>query len=421
MMKKVLALFTAVVICGAAFCGCAEKKNENEGSDSSTSASDAGSAAEESKADAAGSAGTESQAESAAPAEPGLTIDGQKMDTNGLVMLTVDGRDIDFDTFRYYYFGTINQLTQSYGATLDTIKNTDNGFQMLMDKVIMNIKQDHVTFRLAEENGIELTDEDRAANKESFANLIKQAGTEEEFKKALAQSYLTEDVAKNMLEHAKLFEKTSSLFAEGGKYATSKEDFKKIVQDPNVYATVRSILIPYECKAEITDETDKQNYDNYSLSEKLDAKKKAYNALDDAKKEEVKKQSEALAKEVLEKAKNGEDFEALLKEYGWDRGMESNPQGYYVTHDTSFVPEFLEAAFALKEGEVVSEPVLSDMYGWFIIKRNPIDMDYVEENITRMINEYDMPSYEKVYTDIMDSMKITYSDAYNKLTIDSIT
>lgn len=419
MKKRILAAITALMLSAAMLCGCADKGKEGGTDSSSNSVSEStGSGATESKAD---SGTTEDQTKTAQASEPGLTIDGQKMDTKGLVMLTVDGRDIDFDTFRYYYFGTISQLTQSYGATLDTIKNTENGFQMLMDKVIMNIKQDHVTFRLAEENGIELTDEDKQANQETFANLIKQAGTEEEFKKALAQSHLTEDVAKNMLDHAKLFEKTSSLFAEGGKYATSKEEFRKIVQDPDVYATVRSILIPYECKAEITDETDKQNYDSYTLREKMNAKKTAFNALDAEKQEELKKQAEALAKEVLEKAKNGEDFEALLKEYGWDPGMESNPQGYYMTHNTSFVPEFLEASFALKEGEVVDEPVLSSSYGWFIIKRNPIDMDYVEENIASMINEYDIPSYEKVYTDIMDDMKITYSDVYNRLTIDSIT
>jgi len=39
------------------------------------------------------------------------------------------------------------------------------------------------------------------------------------------------------------------------------------------------------------------------------------------------------AEEVLNKAKNGEDFEALIKEYGEDPGMESEQykDGYTVT------------------------------------------------------------------------------------------
>ena len=416
MTKRLIAFLTAFVICGAALCGCAEK--ENKGDNSSTGAD---SSTSQSETNTAAGAGTGEASQTAETSEPGLTIDGKKMETDGLVMLTIDGRDIDFDTFRYYYFGTVNQLAQKYGATLDTIRNTENGFQVLLDNVIMNIKQDHVTYRLAEENNITLTDEDKAAAQESYNNVLKQAGSEDEFKKVLEQSHLTETVAKNMFEHAKLFEKTSDLFVEGGKYATTKDEFREIVKDSDVYSCVRSILIPYECKAEITDETDKQSYDSYTLSEKMNAKKRAYNALDDEKKEEVKKQSEALAREVLEKAHNGEDFEALLAEYGWDPGMETNPQGYYMTHNTSFVPEFLEAGFALKEGEVVSDLVVSSAYGWFIIKRNPVDMDYVEQNIDKMIQEYDLPRIQKVYTDIMDDMKVTYSDVYNQMTIDSIT
>ncbi|MCR5122253.1 MAG: peptidylprolyl isomerase [Ruminococcus sp.] len=424
MLKKLLAAFTALVICGAAFCGCSEKepnnKNDSDNSSSSSQADNSGdSAADSSSSDSSSS--TDSSADAAASSEPGLTIDGAKVDTKDLVMLTIDGRDIDFDTFRYYYFGTITQLTQSYGATLESIKATENGFEMLLDTVIQKIMQDYVSYRLADENGITLTDEDKAAAMDTYNALVEQAGSEEELAKALAESSLTLDVAKKMLEQAKLYEKTSSLFVEGGKYATSKDDFRKIVKDTDKYACVRSILIPYECQAEITDATDLENYDSYSLSEKSNAKKKAFNALDEEKQEEVKKKSEALAKEVLEKIKNGADFEEMLKEYGWDPGMESNPEGYYVTHETSFVPEYLEAVFKLKENEVVDEPVLSDLYGWFIIKRNPVDMDYIDKNIDRMINEYDTPTFKQVYEDTMAAMDIVYSDTYNKLTIDSIT
>lgn len=426
MLKKLLAAFTALVICGAAFCGCSEKEpnNKNDSNNSSSSSQSdesSGDSAAADSSDTGSGTSSDSSSETAAASEPGLTIDGAKVDTKDLVMLTIDGRDIDFDTFRYYYFGTITNLTQTYGATLDTIKETENGFEMLMDTVIRNIMQDYVSYRLADENGIELTDEDKEAAMETYNALLEQAGSEEELASALAESNLTLDVAKKMLEQAKLYEKTSELFVEGGKYATSKDEFRKIVKDTDKYACVRSILIPYECQAEITDATDLEKYDSYSLSEKNTAKKTAFNALDEEKQEEVKKKSEALAKEVLEKIKNGADFEEMLKEYGWDPGMESNPEGYYVTHETSFVPEYLEAVFKLKENEVVDEPVLSDMYGWFIIKRNPVDMDYIDEHIDQMISEYDSPNFQKVYEDTMAAMNIVYSDTYNKLTIDSIS
>ena len=413
MIKKLLALFTAVIICGGALSACSDgDKKDSSVSDTSDAVTDVSSAAEASE--------TSDPTEPAPVPEPKLTIDGKEVDTSNLVMLTVNGRDIDFDTFRYYYYATISQLTQYYGATLDTIRETENGFETLLDRVITNIKQDHVTYVLAEENGIELDDQDIADNEATYEGIKQNSGSEDVYQQTLKQGYLTDEVVKAMIEHAALYSKTASLFVGDGKYATSKEDFRKIVKDPEVYACVRSILIPYYAKTEITDEETKKAYDGYSLVEKRDAKQTAFAALSEEEQAKVREESKALAEEVLAKAKNGDDFEALLAEYGWDPGMESKPEGYYMTHETSFVPEFREASFALKEDSVVDELVASESYGWFIIKRMPIDMDYVEENIDTMIQDYDLPNRQQVYIDIMESMKVDYSDTYKKLTIDSI-
>lgn len=82
--------------------------------------------------------------------------------------------------------------------------------------------------------------------------------------------------------------------------------------------------------------------------------------------DEKLKAIEPKAMEVLEKAKNGEEFEKLIAQYGEDPGMEDNDMGYIVRQDSSFVPEFEEAAFSLEEGEI-SELVASS-YGYHIIK-----------------------------------------------------
>ena len=97
------------------------------------------------------------------------------------------------------------------------------------------------------------------------------------------------------------------------------------------------------------------------------------------------------------------------------------PDGYYLTPNSSYVKEYIDAAFDLEEGQVSTELVENDSYGWFILKRMPIDMDYVEENIETMIQDYDLPARQKLYTDIMDAMVVTYADFYDKLSIESIT
>ncbi len=76
-----------------------------------------------------------------------------------------------------------------------------------------------------------------------------------------------------------------------------------------------------------------------------------------------------LAKVIIEKIKNGEDFDALIKEYGKDPGAENYPEGYIFAKG-EMVEEFEKAAFSLEEGEVSS--VVESPYGYHIIKRETL-------------------------------------------------
>jgi len=79
-------------------------------------------------------------------------------------------------------------------------------------------------------------------------------------------------------------------------------------------------------------------------------------------KEEAKKK--ALA--VLERVRKGEDFAKLAKEVSDDPGSKEKGGEYDFFAKGAMVPEFEEAAFKLKPGEV-SEPVETP-YGFHIIK-----------------------------------------------------
>ena len=85
---------------------------------------------------------------------------------------------------------------------------------------------------------------------------------------------------------------------------------------------------------------------------------------------------EATAEVVLAKIAAGEDFDALVAEYGKDPGMERNKDGYVFTYGEMVKP-FEEAAFALEEGGV-SRPVKSD-FGYHIIKRE--SLGEIPENV----------------------------------------
>ena len=68
--------------------------------------------------------------------------------------------------------------------------------------------------------------------------------------------------------------------------------------------------------------------------------------------------------EVMAKLEAGEDFDALMAEYGEDPGMQSEPamsRGYYVSAEsTSWDTDFRDAAMALENvGDYTTEPIVS--------------------------------------------------------------
>lgn len=77
------------------------------------------------------------------------------------------------------------------------------------------------------------------------------------------------------------------------------------------------------------------------------------------------------AEEALARVKAGEDFDALLEEYGEDGGMQSEPaatQGYLICDGLSlYVTEFQDAAMALENVGDTSELVKTS-YGYHILK-----------------------------------------------------
>lgn len=211
MIKKLAAVTAALTIAICSFTSCS-KNNDSSSTVSST-------------VDSSISA-VDSTTEKQTP-EPSLTIDGKSIDTKDFIVCTIDGKDIDFDTFRYYYYYTISKYTSTYGATLDTIKSTDGGFKLLMEDVITALKQELVAPELAEENGIKLTDDDNKTIDEQIAKAKANYDSDEAYLNDIKSAYLTEDLYRKMLETATIYTKVNdTLFKNNGKYATKKRTLK---------------------------------------------------------------------------------------------------------------------------------------------------------------------------------------------------
>lgn len=87
-----------------------------------------------------------------------------------------------------------------------------------------------------------------------------------------------------------------------------------------------------------------------------------------------RKQAQQKADSIYQALKNGADFGELAKKYSQDPGSATKGGVLPVAGPGQFIPEFEDAAYSLKNGEI-SKPVLSP-YGYHIIKminRKPID------------------------------------------------
>ncbi|MGN0163386.1 MAG: peptidylprolyl isomerase, partial [Candidatus Ornithomonoglobus sp.] len=83
-------------------------------------------------------------------------------------------------------------------------------------------------------------------------------------------------------------------------------------------------------------------------------------------------EDEALAKELLEKARNGADFDALMKEYSTDPGTAYYPDGYVFTYN-EMVPVFEEC---VRNTDIGGFGLCRSDYGWHVILRLELPEDY---------------------------------------------
>src|SRR4051812_533777 len=76
---------------------------------------------------------------------------------------------------------------------------------------------------------------------------------------------------------------------------------------------------------------------------------------------------EATAKKIIADLKKGGDFAALSKQYSKDpsAAQQGGDLGFFKKGD--MVPEFADAAFALKDGEIAPNPVKTQ-FGWHVIQ-----------------------------------------------------
>jgi len=411
--KKVLVGVIALSMVATFMSGCSSKDNaDGNVGDSSASNTDASS--------------TETE-ETSLPDN----IDYTDEITDGVIM-TVGGYDIDVEEYRYYFLN----LKQSFDGGDDSywdgeaIEGTDESgndvsqtveesrrerLSSLKDYVTTYLINNYCVELMAKDYNIELT-ADELKKVEDTYNETKESYESDEtaqfdtFEDYLTSTYCTKDLYLKSITRQALEEKVVRTLYE--------EDFRENLLPE--YNHVQHILFSTTGLTAETEEVPDDATDDEKA--KIEA---ANEEATNKSKEEVK----AKAEEVLQKIKDGADFEEMIAEYNEDTGEtvaeDGSVEGYYFKEGT-MVTEFEDAFFALDENEV--SDIVETTYGYHIIKRLPIDEEYIEKNLLSMIM-YDMSTgetteYYDQYMELADSyydaMEVTYSDDYYNINTASI-
>lgn len=144
------------------------------------------------------------------------------------------------------------------------------------------------------------------------------------------------------------------------------------------YQTEETVRVDYvvlnkssvEADEEIDEETLQGAYQDYVDAESVKEERKASHILIEITDERNEEAAESLAQQLSEKAKQGEDFAALAKEYSDDIGSKNLGGDLGFNSKGGFVEEFDDALFAMNKGDVSG--AVKTEFGFHVIKLEDI-------------------------------------------------
>lgn len=129
--------------------------------------------------------------------------------------------------------------------------------------------------------------------------------------------------------------------------------------------------------------------------------------------------AESKANEALEKVKAGEDFDALIKQYNEDPGMEMYPEGYIFT-DGEMVEEFYNEAKSLEPG-ATSTKLVKSTFGWHILKREPLNAEQLSPDMRQqLIQQITGKTFDDEVTALVEAAEIKHTDAYGEVSYENL-
>lgn len=274
-------------------------------------------------------------------------------------VLEVNGRKISFAEFRYNYLNEVYAMTKSLSA--DALKTfwTDEKEELCLQNAIKSIVIDQAMPEYALNNNFALNAIQEKQIDDDLQTYIDQYG-KGKFDQML-DTYYCLDIATFRDFNCRSY--------------VLELIFNDMYKDDDPYLAWDDAKFESYCQEKL-----KMSFTDYADKNYLRAKHILILFESGENTESHEKTLEKI-NAVYEKLQNGEDFDALVKEYNEDPGVATNPDGY-VFKEGVMVDEFYKGTLAL-DFNSYSEPVMTT-YGFHIILRLPlrdVDREIVKEEV----------------------------------------
>lgn len=290
---------------------------------------------------------------------------------NSKTVFTVGKEKMNYDYVRYVFMNTKADMD---GGDESYWESNPDALEELKEAVVETIAHNRAIAMLAKKHGVSLDKKDKQIINSELESLKSDKKSWDAIKK---ENYMS--------DYSYVYvQRFTYLWSKAYEYITDmesgiiKSDDQTVLDDvPKNFRCIRYVFIEYS--------------------------------------ENNKEEKRSLAQSVYEKALSGEDFKSLIEDYGEDPTMDRLiDDGYYYTV-TSITEEVENAVNELDAGEI--SPVTETAFGFFVVQRLEIDMEYAKENLSSFAKQYVGRVFNEMVLSIKNEMKIEYSDFWKNLKI----
>lgn len=279
---------------------------------------------------------------------------------------------------KYNYFG--KDASEIPDATLEEQLSSVNMTvsEYLKSEAVNELKYRSVIKKIANDNNITLTEEEKQEINSNIKSVINSFGSHGKFKKFLSKNKITEKAYKSYLESDKLYDKVfEELYASGKKNYLTDEEIKK--ETSNYYKEY------YKANQIVLGIVDTNTLESLT--------------------DTVINQKKTLIETILKEAKSGVDFEELVKKYSEEASSDNN---LYFTKD-DVLEEVYNAVDSLKEDEI--SDIIKTKYAYSIIKRLKLD----DKKLNEYLEKRAKIKFNNDITAKSEDYKVFYENAYKKI------